>query len=78
MTDVYDQASVFETRDRALALARHAARADLAGKTMADSARVCAVCGDRIPAARRRAIPGVQTCVDCQHDLERAARGSKC
>lgn len=26
----------------------------------------CVECGDEIPDARRRALPGVQTCVDCQ------------
>ncbi len=26
----------------------------------------CAVCGDDIPDARRRALPGVRTCVACQ------------
>lgn len=29
------------------------------------SAKVCG-CGTRIPAARRKAVPGVQTCVECQ------------
>lgn len=29
------------------------------------SARVCE-CGARIPAARRKAVPGVQTCIECQ------------
>ena len=26
----------------------------------------CRGCGCRIPAARRRAVPGVELCVDCQ------------
>ena len=26
----------------------------------------CAECGDEIPEARRRALPGVRTCVECQ------------
>lgn len=30
----------------------------------------CAVCDEEIPAARRRAVPGVQTCIECQRDLE--------
>lgn len=34
----------------------------------------CAECGDTIPAARRRAIPGVQYCVPCTEDLERRGR----
>ena len=30
------------------------------------SATHCTDCGVRIPAARRRAVPGVQTCIECQ------------
>ncbi len=32
----------------------------------------CAECGEAIPAARRRAVPGVRLCVTCQsaHDAE--------
>jgi phage/conjugal plasmid C-4 type zinc finger TraR family protein len=26
----------------------------------------CVECGEEIPAARRRALPGARTCVDCQ------------
>lgn len=45
----------------------------------------CAECGEPIPAARRKAVPGVQLCIACQsaHDAEEAAfsgynrRGSK-
>lgn len=34
-------------------------------KVTRPSARECE-CGARIPAARRKAVPGVQTCVECQ------------
>ena len=27
-------------------------------------------CGERIPAARRKAVPGVQLCIDCQSRAE--------
>jgi phage/conjugal plasmid C-4 type zinc finger TraR family protein len=45
----------------------------------------CAKCGDAIPEARRRAIPGVRLCLTCQQAEDRAAvqfagynrRGSK-
>lgn len=44
----------------------------------------CQECGEEIPAARRRAMPGARTCVDCQSVLDRPAsaaaynrRGSK-
>ena len=33
----------------------------------------CAECGDRIPKARRLAVPGVQLCVDCQEYAEKVA-----
>lgn len=37
----------------------------------------CVVCGDDIPEPRRRALPGVRTCVACQaeRDKARAATG---
>jgi phage/conjugal plasmid C-4 type zinc finger TraR family protein len=37
------------------------------------SAKWCndARCGQRIPDARRKAIPGVQRCVECQAEQER-------
>lgn len=36
------------------------------------SAEFCQVtdCGARIPAARRKAVPGVQLCIDCQSRAE--------
>ena len=43
----------------------------------------CAMCGDDIPEGRRRAIPGVRTCVTCQSGRDRPLattfnrRGSK-
>ena len=44
----------------------------------------CVECGDEIPEARRRALPGVRTCITCQsaHDRRPAnigfnRRGSK-
>ena len=33
----------------------------------------CAECGDRIPKARRLAVPGVCLCVDCQEYAEKVA-----
>ncbi|HEX6999900.1 MAG TPA: DksA/TraR family C4-type zinc finger protein [Gammaproteobacteria bacterium] len=45
----------------------------------------CAECGEEIPEARRRAMPGVRLCVSCQAEQDREAgpfagynrRGSK-
>ena len=72
MTDLYDRATEREEQNRTDALAEQARRAGLEGKTVADSALFCQLCDDPIPAARRRALPGVQTCVECQAELERA------
>jgi phage/conjugal plasmid C-4 type zinc finger TraR family protein len=33
----------------------------------------CQECGDRIPKARRLAVPGVSLCVDCQEYAEKVA-----
>jgi phage/conjugal plasmid C-4 type zinc finger TraR family protein len=33
----------------------------------------CAECGDKIPKARRLAVPGVSLCVDCQEYAEKVA-----
>lgn len=81
MTDFADLASARETelRDDALAAHRRLARAgrptaDWPALTDAvgDDERRCAICDDSIPAARRRAVPGCDTCIDCQEALERA------
>ncbi|TPG10800.1 DksA/TraR family C4-type zinc finger protein [Sphingomonas oligophenolica] len=39
-----------------------------------DSEPYCATCGDDIPEARRRALPGVRTCVACQTERDRTAK----
>ncbi len=36
------------------------------------SATHCAVCEEPIPEGRRLALPGGQTCIECQEDLEKA------
>lgn len=72
MADVYDRATEREEQLRADALDTQARRAGLVGKTVADSAERCRVCEGAIPRKRRKAMPGVQTCVVCQAELERA------
>ncbi len=74
MTDAIDRACEREQEILADALVEQARRAGLAGKTAADSAAFCEDCGDAIPAARRRAVPGCLLCVDCQGAHERAHR----
>ena len=36
-----------------------------------DSLTHCAGCETEIPEARRKAIPGVRLCIECQSDLEK-------
>jgi phage/conjugal plasmid C-4 type zinc finger TraR family protein len=36
-----------------------------------ESLRKCCECGDAIPEARRKAIPGVRMCLACQESLDR-------
>lgn len=71
--DEFDRATEREEQMREDALNEQARRAGLTGKTVADSAAVCD-CGEQIPEARRQAIPGVQTCMDCQSEIERRGR----
>lgn len=70
MTDMFDRAQEREAELRADALADQQRRAVLPRKV---SAARCD-CGEPIPEARRKALPGVTTCVSCQRDIERRAR----
>ncbi len=80
MTDIYDQATAAEEQYRAQALAEQAAKMLApAGDWRELSAKWCegGGCGERIPDERRRAVPGVRFCVECQSVLERKTkRGS--
>jgi len=38
----------------------------LAQQRQQPSAKICQDCGEKVPEARRKAIPGVQLCVECQ------------
>lgn len=70
MADWADQAAAREQELREDALAERERRH---GKRHVEaSAEICSVCGDPIPEARRQAVPGVQTCVPCQEELEYA------
>lgn len=69
-----DRAQAREEEMRGDALAEHARRAQAAA---GDSALVCALCNEPIAEGRRLAIPGVQTCIECQTFNERYGyRGS--
>ena len=36
-----------------------------------ESLKYCQACEEEIPAARRKAIPGVRLCIHCQSELEK-------
>lgn len=41
-----------------------------------ESAQYCRICGEDIPEKRREAVPGVQTCVQCQSGKDASVRQS--
>lgn len=65
MADIIDNASEIEELQRNAALSAH--RIDRS----AVSAEHCEECGEEIPAPRRAAMPGCQTCAECQIRKER-------
>ncbi len=71
--DEFDRATEAEEYYRAQALAEQAARTRIrTGDWRELSLKWCkgAGCGERIPDERRRAVPGVELCVECQSALE--------
>lgn len=50
------------------AAAARRARQDL--NTQAPVTIECVECGEQIPKARRKAVPGVERCIDCQQYFE--------
>lgn len=69
MADDIDRAQAREQEMRQDALNRHAR---LQRSVASTSAEFCVLCDTPIPEGRRRAVAGVQTCVECQTDLEKA------
>ena len=78
MADDIDRASGLEAwfRERALNAQRERAGFAEAADWNQLSAKWCVEsdCGERIPDARRKALPGVQRCVTCQELEEKGAR----
>ena len=72
MTDDIDRAQAREAELLADALRDHARRAGRGWGAV--SAEDCGGCGEVIPVARRRAVPGVQLCVACQRRAEKERR----
>lgn len=52
-----------------LALQQHRQRFPADPKAV--SAEYCEECGNEIPEARRKALPGVKTCIECAREAER-------
>ena len=65
--DGAEQAQIDANLDDALAAARQ-------NLPSGESARECAECGEPIPEARRRALPGVQLCIACQEEADKQQR----
>lgn len=69
--DIIDTAAEIEELQRNAALSAHLVNRN------AVSAERCEECGEDIPAPRRAAVPGCQTCADCQSvkELKNKQRG---
>lgn len=70
LSDPCDFASLREDEIRADGVAE--IRTALAEQAAIASAFECRVCDEPIPELRRLKVPGVQTCVACQEEIERA------
>ena len=68
MSDDMDRAQAREEEMRSDALVERERRAH--PRPVVLSATHCD-CGAAIPEIRRKTLPGVQTCVECQHDIEK-------
>jgi phage/conjugal plasmid C-4 type zinc finger TraR family protein len=66
MADVIDQADEYTARGLAARIAEIRA-----GLSETETAIECEDCGEEIPEARRRAVPGCRCCVECQEERER-------
>ncbi|HCB3049787.1 TPA: TraR/DksA family transcriptional regulator [Klebsiella aerogenes] len=64
MPEIIDQANELAQQRIDMAIAAHRINRN------AVSAEHCSECGESIPAPRRAAVPGCQTCAECLADLE--------
>ncbi|HBR6962831.1 TraR/DksA family transcriptional regulator [Klebsiella aerogenes] len=64
MADIIDTAAEIEELQRNAALSAHRINRNAA------SAEHCSECGESIPSPRRAAVPGCQTCAECQSVIE--------
>ena len=70
MADEADQAQASEALWRMEALANRPATRPGPGAPLADGVPVCRTCGEPIPPARLKAMPGCDLCVDCQAEAD--------
>ena len=68
--DLFDQASELERLERESALLNARKGTYQEGPEWIDGIPCCRECGEAIPPARLRAIPGVGLCRTCQEDQE--------
>jgi len=69
--DQFDQAQELDARYLQQALGQHKERMIAMG---GESLTHCQDCGDEIPEARRKFLPGVTRCVDCARKREERER----
>ena len=60
MTDIFDEASEQEQRERDAAIAAHRLRIE-----SRSALSHCEDCGDEIPADRRQAVKNCRKCIEC-------------
>ncbi|HEO1672869.1 TPA: TraR/DksA family transcriptional regulator [Klebsiella aerogenes] len=64
MPEIIDQANELAQQRIDMAIAAHRLNRN------AVSAEHCSECGENIPSPRRAAVPGCQTCAECQSVIE--------
>lgn len=69
--DIFDQATELERMDRESALRRVQHAMYQEGPEWIDGEPCCRECGEPIPPARIKAIPGVGLCLSCQEEREK-------
>ena len=69
--DIFDQATELERLERESALRQAAREVYQEGPEWINGEPCCRECGEPIPPARMRAIPGVGLCLACQEERER-------
>ena len=70
--DVFDQATELERMEREMAVRQATLSSDHQdGPEWIDGVPCCRDCGEPIPPARLKAIPGVGRCCSCQQEWER-------